>query len=203
LTISESGRFVAAANQEGYLRAWEFESGREVLGLRTSRSFVCISPDDRWLAFAGPGYVPTIYDLRTGRLVATLPAHQWSISALAFTPDGRTLLSASADNTVRLWDVRTWQQVRVLQGDMGGLNSVTVSPEGRTIATWSYDHTLRLWHATTCRELLSMKTSESELLFSPDGRWLAASWGDAPGPGAGAQLWHAPSFTELEQVRAR
>ncbi|WP_337175012.1 WD40 repeat domain-containing protein [Paludisphaera sp.] len=46
-----------------------------------------------------------LWDLATGRLLATFDRHWGAISRVEFSPDGKSLASASYDGTIKLWDV--------------------------------------------------------------------------------------------------
>jgi WD40 repeat protein len=48
-----------------------------------------------------------VWDLESGRELATLPGHAERVTACAVTPDGRRVISASADHTLKVWDLQT------------------------------------------------------------------------------------------------
>jgi WD40 repeat protein len=107
-------------------------SGGPILGTwqkhRDAVSAVAISPDGKLLASAGADRTIQLYQageppLRAGdeaprdvakeaapqgtpgRPLAGWPAHDSTITALAFSPDGQTLVSGSQDGTVKLWNI--------------------------------------------------------------------------------------------------
>src|ERR1044071_6382031 len=48
-----------------------------------------------------------VWDLETGRVVATLEGHASSVSTCAVTADVRRVVSASDDKTLKVWDLET------------------------------------------------------------------------------------------------
>jgi len=78
---------------------------------------------------------------------------------------------------------------------------VAFSPDGKTIATGSTDETVKLWNAATGQQLMTLKEFKADLgklMFSPDGTVLAAGRASFSGPQRTVQLWHAPSFPEIQ-----
>jgi WD40 repeat protein len=76
----------------------------------------------------------TIWDVRTERLLLTLPSRQDVPGALAFSPDGSRLAEQGPDGTVQLFDTSSGALTLVLQGhdEAGG---VVFSPDGAMLAT--------------------------------------------------------------------
>jgi WD40 repeat protein len=66
----------------------------------------------RWRRTAAGGLGvggPTVkvWDLESGRAMATLEGHALGVTACAVTPDGRRVVSASEDQTLKVWDLET------------------------------------------------------------------------------------------------
>ncbi len=86
-----------------------------------------------------------IWDVATGRPLATLEGHTDRVRAVAFAPDGKSLATASSDGTVRLWDVASWRERSVLKGHADSVHAVAFSPDGKTLASAGNDGDVRLW----------------------------------------------------------
>ncbi|MBI2263766.1 MAG: caspase family protein [Armatimonadetes bacterium] len=149
-------------------------------------SFAAFSPDGRTLATAGGDRMVKLWDVASGRVLATLESHTNSVEAVAWSPDGRVLATGSWDNTLRLWDVRTGRSLRVLEGHTDWVNSITLSPQGNVLASGSEDQTVRLWDISTGKLLSTLGESGKGsplgtvkvTAWSPDGRTLAAGFRD-------------------------
>lgn len=101
---------------------------------------------------------------------------------LALSDDGRILAAGSnpiaeAENAIRLYDTRKGELLGICKGHTQGVRWLAFSPDGETLASVSDDSTLRFWNVYTQQELLSIRRLADpirEILFSPDGDWLAA-----------------------------
>jgi WD40 repeat protein len=68
---------------------------------------VAFSPDGKTLASAIGDETITLRDVRTGKQIATLQAHEdHGFYSVAFSPDSKLLVSGSIDNAMVLWDVK-------------------------------------------------------------------------------------------------
>lgn len=121
--LPDSQRFAAAVAPDGRAekgtcsRVIVFESDREVMAFATDghQPRCCrFSADGRLLAAAGGGTdrgggesksncVIHVWNVATGKEVATLAGHTNLVRDLAFSPDSKWLLSAGWDQTLRAW----------------------------------------------------------------------------------------------------
>jgi WD40 repeat protein len=102
------------------------------------------------------------------------------IHGLAFAPDGQTLVAGTGEGRVVVLDARTG----AVQGNWTGhrpgtrVVSVAFARDGKTVATSGFDGAVRLWQVFSGQELFSLaefKDAVEPLVFSPDGRSLAAA----------------------------
>jgi WD40 repeat protein len=64
---------------------------------------VAFSPDGSLLASAGGDKTVRVWEVKSGRLLATLEGHSEAVTSVAFSPDGRRLASGGLDGAVILW----------------------------------------------------------------------------------------------------
>lgn len=66
---------------------------------------VAFSPNGRTLASGGYHETITLWDVATGKNIATLNGHFQAVYCVVFNPDGKTLAAGMDDGTIKLWDV--------------------------------------------------------------------------------------------------
>lgn len=175
--LSGDGEWLADACQQD-IHLWKLRQ-REVVntfcpGEQVHR--LALSPDGATLALCLRGREDIeLWEPQTGRQIARLLGHTLGVSAACFSPDGRLLASVSGDETVRLWDVARREELRRFRGHGLGAGCVAFSPDGRSFATGGADGMIRLWSTEAPSPPLPAITNVAPpLVFSADGRWLAA-----------------------------
>lgn len=85
-------------------------------------------PDDR---------TARVWEIPTGRAVATLEDGSYPVEFTLFSPDSRRVLTASGDNMARLWDARTGGLVARLTGHTSDIGEAAFSQDGSLVLTAS------------------------------------------------------------------
>ena len=151
---------------------------------------------------AGADATVPILQLETGM-------HTGGIDAMSVDGTGRFLLTASAaDKTARLWSLSDGHLLTILRppqnfGLEGSLAAAALSPNGAvaavggdTGADWDGSYFIYIFDTRTGRMTGRLPTGAnmpSELVFSPDGRFLVAGLFK----GGGIQIWQTDSWTKV------
>jgi WD40 repeat protein len=201
-----SGIHVVETATGTVIRSIEIENARE--------SGFGVSADGKWLAVQPLKYVydapVRIWEIKTGKEVASLPGRGASCKGLAFSPDGKRLLLWSIVPTeassksigfgseskvaVACIDIGT----RKIDGDItiGTAQHVALGPDGETVALEAADHqSVRVRHLPTGAERCAIPLKTSQFAFAPDGKALLTI--DANGQGA---LWDTAKGTKVRDL---
>ncbi|MCC3406443.1 MAG: pentapeptide repeat-containing protein [Microcoleus sp. PH2017_10_PVI_O_A] len=177
VAFSPNDNTLATGDSSGMVRFWDTSSGREVLTLKGSTSWVysvAFSPDGKMLASGSYDKTVRIWDLQKDKCLIFQGYTDW-VRSVTFSPDGKTLATGSSE--IKLWNIDTGECVKIFQGHKSWVYSVAFSPDGSILASGSYDSTVKLWDVSTGKCLITLQEHRSSVLavtFSPDGKILAS-----------------------------
>ncbi|MEG3973899.1 serine/threonine-protein kinase [Microcoleus sp. herbarium8] len=185
IALSPDGKTLVSASF-GTIRMWNVKTGllvRTLNGVHSKKSVksLAVSPDGSIFASGGDDKNLILWDLKTGRRIRTIAAHQAAVNAIAFSSDSKTLATGSDDKTVRLWNAKTGSRLRTLAGHAGGVNAIALSRDGKTLASGSEDKTVRLWNLDTGevrRIITGHGGAVNAVDFSPNGQLVASASND-------------------------
>lgn len=173
VAFSPDGTLVVAAGYAGDIKLWEtatVELRRKIVAPGVLAS-VAFSPDGELVAAGlwvgeGKGAVQ-IWNVTTGEVVHRFDGHTDAVRTVAYSPDGKFVASGSMDGTARLWDVAA-----------GKIRAVLTCPEVVELAK-------TLAHEAVKRKDFKYEPTHmvESVAFSPDGRVLAATYGELAIPG--------------------
>lgn len=153
---------------------------RDLVGHASSVVACEVLPDGRRMVSASSDQTLKVWDLETGKTVATLTGHAGVVSACAVTPDGRRVVSASYDQTLKVWDLETGRAVATLTGHTGIVSACAVTPDSRRVISASYDQTLKVWDLETGYEVATLAGHVDRVtacaVFPNGRRIVSASW---------------------------
>jgi WD40 repeat protein/class 3 adenylate cyclase len=211
VVVDPSGRTALSGAVDGSVVAWDL-SGKQRLG-RTFRwnapAASCaktpcnvINTQSTLMATDQADGTVALVDLRTLRLIDTLPARNGSVAnALAFLPDGRTLVTGGINGHVTLWDTGSRSAVRTLRFP-DPVWWVAVSPDGKLLAVQtqakdSPSSRVRVQDLATGTVLYThdVENGYGGLYFSADSRALAAL--GCCQPASTIEVWNVRSGAEL------
>ncbi len=116
LAFSPDGLLFATAGLNGVMTVWDVATRQARPlghGYRNALHDVTFSPDSQRLIATGtsPKAPVKLWDVQTGREVATLTGEPRWFNRIGFSPDGNTLFAASIEGTALLWRSPSWEEI--------------------------------------------------------------------------------------------
>jgi WD40 repeat protein len=156
IAFSPDGKWLATASgdpgQFGSAKLWlaEPDGGgkpvRDLLESNDSVFAVAFSPDSKLVAAAGADRAIRIWEVESGKLLATIEDHADWILDIAFSPDGKRLASASRDKTAKVFDVVKKESLVTFPGHADTVYCVSFTPDGKQVVTGGGDNQIRTWN---------------------------------------------------------
>lgn len=197
--ISQSGKLAAGLNSRASLTVWDLATGKAVgsawknaghhpwywAAPGTSGVMGCaIHPREIWAI--APAYDKTlsVWDISTGKEIASLEGHTGWIRDCAIGPDGRFCVSAATDGTLLVWDLAavTGAEASKKMLHYQPVKGCAFSPDGWRAVSTCEDKSLTVWD-------LARDAEKAEFIgyhfndflacaIDPEGRWVATTSSD-------------------------
>ena len=176
LSVQPNGRFAA----------WDIRNGRVVSPFYgfAKHAEECASFDTDFRRFV-TSYAftnATLWDVRTGERLQTIPCAGWMLNA-RFNRDGKRVVCTLNESTnAFVWDIARGEVEFVLRTQTNLLYHADFSPDGRSVAASSREGTVFIWNLATPDQPRLVFTNHQywvyDVAFSPDSRLLATASGD-------------------------
>jgi WD40 repeat protein/serine/threonine protein kinase len=207
VAYSPDGSLIASGSSDRTARIWDARLAERNGILRGHKDFVygvAFHPDGERLASGSWDGTIRLWDASSGQEQAVLrPEKKALIYSVAFDPSGKWLASLGRDNTVRLWDVERREQVHQwsVPTDHYQDGRLAFSPTGNLLAACSKDGPVHVWEVRSRAEWAVLKGHEQpvhDVVFSPDGSWLASSGSDGDNS---IRIWDVANKTQLHVLK--
>ena len=205
IAFSPDSKTAAVVGNDGMVKLWDVETGRELKSLvhsdspnvdTSTYSVVFDRAGKKIYVGNGDGTISE-WDVTSGKETNVWKAHRDTIIDLAFSPDYHLLASDGYNEAnVKLWDVATRRELRTFgekrtEGLIEQSHVVAISPNGKMIATnvvgvdekqqqYVYVRT-HVWKLETGEKLFTFADQKFDvggLVFTPDNRYLISGSAD-------------------------
>jgi WD40 repeat protein/transcriptional regulator with XRE-family HTH domain len=112
-------------------------------GPRSGVNDAAFSPDGGLAATVDDGGAVRLWDVRSGRLVATMH-HERAVRTVRWNARGTRIVSAGEDGVTRIWD-RAGRAVRTLSPRGGAVRTATFSADGMRVLTVTENGAAQVW----------------------------------------------------------
>ena len=189
LAFTPDGKTLASGSRDKTLKLWDVRTGRNTAtwvpraedankpldfsaqSMFNDVSCLAFSPDGKLLASGSTDKAIRLWEVATGKKVATLQGHAEKVHSLSFSPDGTFLASAGGD--IKLWDVASRKVKVTLKGLVDPLILAYIS--GLVL----FDEVInKVWKSVTGTPMVKLDLADlpeagRSVAFSPDGKTLA------------------------------
>jgi WD40 repeat protein/tRNA A-37 threonylcarbamoyl transferase component Bud32 len=208
LAFTPDSRQFITTDPEGTLGLWDMRTIQKTQSLPMLGSNcwqVALSPDGHWLAVgeaAGKIHIRNWQNWPASTQVTNLDIPFEWCGGLRFSRSGRCLLAKVVFNdrttAAKIWRTDRWAEVSLAALKAPDLWALGLAPDDRRLALGYASGAVKLWDFPSGRPNAAFTNQEGcahTVLFSPDGRRLAAAIG------GGVKVWDVLTCRELATLR--
>jgi WD40 repeat protein len=190
--FSPSARLLATVNSDNSISVKRADPALPPVKLQAREERlgpIGFDPSESWVVMSYYGGLLRIADVASGADVAILRTLDSEYLYPVFSPNGRWVAAISYGGVLHVWDARSWQEVNQLKGSTDQNYQIGFSPDNKWLASiikvpsdnGSQATVIRVMSVNTwtvetvLREHDPSSQVTTDMMFSPDGKWLAAA----------------------------
>ena len=153
------GKHVVSGGEEGKIRRWRTEDGKQVGKPMDAGSAVynlAVSRNGKWIVGGMDNGKLAVWDAEDCRRLSGWRGHKDWVHAVDISPDGKRIASGSSDKTASVWSLSTGQRLLGPFEHDARVIAAKFSPDGRLIATATWDRSVRVYDSCDGRLLVDV-----------------------------------------------
>ncbi len=187
VAYSPDGKYIATGSRDGTARIWNATTGQALTPLRGHQDTVwnvTFSPDSKLALTASADQTAKVWTILNGLELRILREHRNRVLDAEYSGDGKRIITVSQDGTALVYDAATGETIYILADHTGWVTGGALNQDGTRAATASLDGTVRVWDLSECAnnctafDPLSLKAEGHDVVFSPDGKFIAIATAD-------------------------
>ncbi len=157
------------------------------------------SADGNYIIIANGNKTPTLWNAKTGNLIAKLEADSDQVFGAAFSPNNQLTATSDLDGVTRIWKTATGELAASVGSKKERSYFTAWSADGERVVTNALKKDARVWNARNGEPLFTLDGSKAaSVVFSPDGKLIATT--PQQNKKIMAQIWSAENGKLLASV---